>query len=245
MRWFKYEAPCVIISLTGSLLWGLNYAHYLLSRGKTDIRIILVDTWRIPEGRIYPAPFLARYLEVKPVGEPWHDDPYHEYFAFGGIPANAVLGSVSLASVTGKEISILLPGFNYLDKGERFHWSLERFQTGGWPQAVFAVLEMIPANGAAVTDDDIDAARLTAAKFLNDFDTDIHFQISMMFLSLRKRDWNKDAWVKIEGVFGGMWPWFNTLTCPDIMLLTWWVKCLHPVTLSVQVQELRDRSKDA
>jgi len=107
-----YDAPGVITSLIGSLVWGLNYAHWLLSQGCGDIQIFLIDSWKLPEDRIYPARFLATYLEVIPLNIPWYDDPYHEYFVFGDVLSHAILGSVNLQSVTGEEINILLPGFN-------------------------------------------------------------------------------------------------------------------------------------
>ena len=81
---------------------------------------------------------------------------------------------------------------------------------------MFGNLNLSQPNSVAVTDEDINAASLTAAKFLRNFDTDIHFQIAMMFLSLRKRDWNAEAWEKITRVFGGMWPRFSTPTFLDI-----------------------------
>ncbi|KAH6883818.1 hypothetical protein B0T10DRAFT_493879 [Thelonectria olida] len=204
-----YDAPCEITSLTGSLLWGLNYAHWLLSRGYGDIQIFLVDTWKMPKGRIYPAKFLATYLGVAPRNIHWHDDPYHEYFMFGGVPSNAILGSVNLESVRGREINTLLPGFHQLDRDERLHESLDRFRKS-WTN-IFG----FPADAASVTNDDIWAAGWTAGRILQNPDKNIHFQIAMMFLSLRKRDWNKEVWVEIQNVFEGVWLQCNTFLFLD------------------------------
>ncbi|KAF7551834.1 hypothetical protein G7046_g7601 [Stylonectria norvegica] len=180
-----YNAPWMITSLTGSLLWALNYAHWLLNRGFGGVEIILVDAWKIPEDGIYPARFLATYLEVPALKVPWHDDPYHEYLAFGDVPSHASWG------------------FNQLYRNEDLHESLDRFLR--WTD-VFGR----STDAASVTNHDIWAAGVTARKFLRQPDTDAHFQIAMMFLSLRKRDWKREAWIEVQNVFKGKWLQPNT-----------------------------------
>lgn len=197
-----YDSPCMITSFTGSLLWALNYAHWLLSRGRGGVVIILVDAWLMPKGRVYPASFIARYLEVQPLGIRWHDDPYHEHLAFGDVPSHAILGTVGFDSVQVEDINMLLPGFNQLYRRETLHGSLSRFLR--WVDAFGR-----PSNTANVTDDDIWVAGLVARQFLRQPDTDIHFQIAMMFLSLRKRDWNRGAWIELMNVFKGKSLQFN------------------------------------
>ncbi|KAK4148748.1 hypothetical protein C8A00DRAFT_19475, partial [Chaetomidium leptoderma] len=189
-----YNSPCAILSLTGSLLWALNYAHWLLSQGRLDIQIFLVDAWEIPKESISPAGFLAAHLEVAPLDIPWHDDPYHEYFVFGHVPSHAILGSVGIESAAGKEINTLLPGFGQLHPRERLHESLGRLQrwTNVWGKL---------AAVASVTDDEIWAAGLTARKFLRNPHPDVHFEITMMFLALRKRDWSTEVWWRLLSVF--------------------------------------------
>lgn len=70
MKFHNYHAPFVITSLTGSLLWALNYAHWLLNRGEQEVRIVLVDAWSARTDHIYPARYVAACLEIPPLGPP-------------------------------------------------------------------------------------------------------------------------------------------------------------------------------
>lgn len=195
-----YDSPFIITSLTGSLLWALNYAHYLLRQGYSDVELYLINTLKIPEGQVYAARFLSAFLKIKPLGVPWHDNPYHESFVFCGVPVDAVLGVVRLDSVEEalmkKSIDILLPGYGQLDRQERLYRSLDRFQRP-WN---------IPGQGARVTDQDIYIATWIARQFMRNFDQDVHVLISMMFLSLRKRAWDEEACDTLATEFEGVWP---------------------------------------
>jgi hypothetical protein len=206
MAEIKYEAPYyTITSVTGSLLWALNYAHWLVRKGKKDVQIFLIDCRRISEGRIYAAPFLAAFLQVAPRKIPWHDDPYHEYFVFGGIPSDAILGSVYVnhQSLAGWEINTLLPGFSQFNEQDGLHASLEQFIMIHQNTIFRNVVRL-----ADVTDKDILAACMLAEKFLDDRvnhdNRCILFQITVMFLSLRKRNWKANVWGRILRVFQGM-----------------------------------------
>ncbi|KAI1298343.1 hypothetical protein F5Y03DRAFT_269424 [Xylaria venustula] len=106
------------------------------------------------------------------------------------------LGSIYFQANTRWEINTLLPGFEGHDHPESLHQSLERLRRGN---NIFR--NPADATGASISDDDIWAASLGASGFLESFDLDVHFQITMMFLSLRKRDWNKEAWAKIRNEF--------------------------------------------
>ncbi|KAI1318489.1 hypothetical protein F5Y16DRAFT_118102 [Xylariaceae sp. FL0255] len=170
-----------------------------MRKGYGDIRISLVDTWKIRAGGIHPATFLAKSLGVIPLGKAWHDDPYHEYFVLGDVPLEASLGSVGLRSATGREINALLPGFGHLDRQEGLHESLRRFKIQ-WTGIFGGGLD-----GVGVTDEETRAAFLIAQEFLQNCDPDIHFQIAMMFLSLRKREWNGEVWTKLQVLFRGVW----------------------------------------
>ncbi|KAK4139150.1 uncharacterized protein C8A04DRAFT_33377 [Dichotomopilus funicola] len=70
-----YHAPFVITSLTGSLLWALNSAHRMLSRGEAEVNIVPLEAWSALTDHIYPAKSLAAWLEIEPPGITWHDDP--------------------------------------------------------------------------------------------------------------------------------------------------------------------------
>jgi hypothetical protein len=194
-----YEAPCSLVSFTGSLLWALNYAHWLLRQGDGDIRLFLIDTWRIPVGRIYPAGSIAAYLEIVPRGIPWHDDPYHEYLGLGFPPHEALLGFINISSVMGEDINTLLPLFNRFDPKEHLLSSLRQFQASWNPHQIF-----IPVKG--ITNKDVSAAVVLARKILQQFPQSegTHFQITMMFLALQKRDWyNREAYDAIHREFPG------------------------------------------
>jgi len=192
-----YYAPFVISSLTGSLLWALTYADWLRRQRYKAIQIFLVDTWKIPEDKFYPARFLAAYLEVPVLNIPWHDDPYHEYFAFGGVPSDTIVGHVDLPWAA-KWMHTLLPALRQLRLNEgllRSHYWLRM----GWTDILGR-----PVKGARVTYDDIADACVIADKFLCYPDNkDFRFPIAMMFLSLRKRNWDEEAWVKIRSAFKG------------------------------------------
>lgn len=195
-----------ITSLTGSLLWALNYAYWLLRKGYGDINVLLIDTGKIPEGTIYPASFLVKYLEIQPLGISWHDNPYHEYLAFGNLPADAVLGSVGLRSTNGPEINTLLPSFSQIGKWESLHDSLWILQAG-WKDVFDREVKGVP-----ITDEEVQAAQCTAFKFVGCDNKDLHFQVAIMFLSLRKRVWNREAYTKIQRKFEGKSPHPDTFS---------------------------------
>lgn len=207
-----YDAPFVITSLTGSLLWALNYAHFLLSRGEQEIRIVLVDAWSARTDHIYPARYVTACLEIPPLGVRWHDDPYHEYFVFGDFPSDAILGSFELDSAADEDLNILVPGFNIVDRYEGLLDSLSRFQRE-WKNsgAIFDTL----ADPVGITDDDLWAARAVASRFTDPDDPDIQFQLTMMFLALRNRDWKRpDVWSAVRDMFQGWCPSF--VECPGV-----------------------------
>lgn len=194
LKWDEYHAPCPLISFTGSLLWALNYAHWLLRQGDGDIRLFRIDAWRIPVGRIYPASSLAAYLEIAPRGILWHDDPYHEYLGLGFPPHEALLGCINISLVTGEEVNTLLPLFNLVDPNEGLLSSLRQFQVSWNPHQIF-----IPVKG--ITNKDVSAAVVLARKILQQYpqSEDTHFQITMVFLALQKRDWyNREAYDAIH-----------------------------------------------
>ncbi|KAF5131524.1 hypothetical protein E5D57_007879 [Metarhizium anisopliae] len=112
---YHYDASFIITSLTGSLLWALKRAHGLLSHGYREVQLILVNSWAIPEDRICPAAFLVEPAEVAHLAKRVRDAMDHEYFVFGDIPSDAILGSldISIQFVQGTEINTLLPGFGH------------------------------------------------------------------------------------------------------------------------------------
>jgi hypothetical protein len=203
-----YHAPFVITSLTGSLLWALNYAHWLLSQGEAEVNIVLLDAWSALTDHIYPARSLAAWLEIAPLGVTWHDDPYHEYFVFGDFPRHAILGSVALESAADRDLNTLVPGFSTLDPDEHLHETLRRFQT--W-RGLFDT----PVEPVRITNDDIWAALVVASKFIRTPDPDIQFQLTLMFLALRKRAWYQpDVWPAVRHMFRGWCLPF--VECPDV-----------------------------
>lgn len=184
---------------------GRSTAHWFVRKGKKDVQIFLVDCRRLPDSRMYAAPFLATFLEVGPRKIRWHDDPYHEYFVLGGIPVDAIVGSVDVnhQSLVGWGINTLLPGFSQLNQQEGLHASLVQFIMIHQNDQ-----NTIFRNGvrlADVTDEDILAAGRLADIFLKRADNPanrrIFFQVTMMFLSLRKRIWNANVWDRMMRVF--------------------------------------------
>ncbi len=203
-----YHAPFVITSLTGSLLWALNYAHWLSRRGEAEVNIVLLDAWSVLTDHIYPAKSLAARLKIAPVNRTWHDNPYHEYFVFGDFPRHAILGSVALDPAADRDLNTLVPGFGILDPAEGLHDSLRRFQT--WT-GLFG-MELSPVG---ITDDDLWAALAVASKFIRTPDLNIQFQLAMMFLALRQRDWHQpDIWPAVRDMFRGWCLPFAE--CPDV-----------------------------
>lgn len=131
----------------------------------------------MPEDTIYRARSLPKCPELEKEGVDWHNDPYHEYLVFGPVPADTIVGSVKLHSVTN-EINRLLPGFDLLDCRDGLHEGLARFEL--W------------TDFCAIVDgheDDISAAMLLAEKLVHS-DREAQFQITMMFLTLRERNYD-------------------------------------------------------
>lgn len=122
----NYYPPCQITSLTTSLLWALNYAHYLLSRGFQDVQIILINGFKLSTSHGYPATTLVKFLDVQKNRRHWHDDPYHEYLVFGGIPERAIVSTVNFDNELVSMINNLLPGFDQFDASEFLYSSLCR-----------------------------------------------------------------------------------------------------------------------
>ena len=192
----------ILTSMSGSLLWALNYANWSFRKGYTNIEIILIDTWKIPQGLIYPAKSLVEHLEIPARHIPWHDDPYHEHILFGGLDPIAIVGSVCLETVTGEEISTLLPGFDKLEAKERLLQSLKQFQARWQFSGIFGST----LQDVNITDSDIWAASVTAHKFVKEPDLALRTLVTVMFLSFQKRHWNKEVWKRIQSVFQGSLP---------------------------------------
>ncbi|OAQ58234.1 hypothetical protein VFPPC_11794 [Pochonia chlamydosporia 170] len=96
------DGPCAVTFLTGSLLWALHYAHWLLSHEYKDVRLMLVDSRNIPVEKIYPALSLAAFLDVKPLDGVWQNHSYQEYFVLGdaaGIAISKIVGINPLRSI--------------------------------------------------------------------------------------------------------------------------------------------------
>jgi hypothetical protein len=223
-----YHAPFVITSLTSSLLWALNYAHWLLSLGEAEVNIVLLDAWSALTDHIYPAKSLAAWLKVAPLGVAWHDDPYHEYFVFGDYPRHAILGSITLESAVDRDLNTLLPGFSTLDPAERLYESLRRFQT--WT-GFFDT----PVEPVRITNDDLWAALVVSSKFIRTPNPDIQFQLTMMFLALCKRDWYQpDVWPAVRDMFRGLClPFVECRMLRDVTDNRV-IRGLHPTFLPVQ-----------
>lgn len=107
-----YKTPCAIVLLTGSLLCALNYAHWLVRNHNETARLHLIDSWLIPEKSVFAARFLARYVALDSLSIPWHENPYHKYFAFNGMPHYEMLGLVEIWPVIRNELDCLLPTFS-------------------------------------------------------------------------------------------------------------------------------------
>jgi len=195
-----YDASFPITSLTGSLLWALNYAYWLRRQRYEGIQIFLVDIWKIPVDRFYPAQFLAEYLDVPPLNMPWHDDPYHEYFVFGGVPSSAILGSSDLLPWVAIGMHTLLPALDDIHRNEGLLQSLHRLQMG-WIDGSGWLLE----GDRHISRKAIAYAYEITDSFLRYSDKEFRFPIAMMFLSLRRRDWDEEAWVNIQSEFKGVW----------------------------------------
>ncbi|KAH7109529.1 hypothetical protein EDB81DRAFT_426580 [Dactylonectria macrodidyma] len=194
----KYHAPCRIVSFTGSLLWALTYARFqLIKKRATCVELYLVDTLKLPRDVwIFPAAILARILDIKPKGVPWHDDPYHHYLLFGCLPRddNAVVGRILFKGIPS-EFNALVPGFDYPDSHERLNASLDRMILMGFSWSA----------GTQITANDISIARRAADELILPIkDKDVHFQIAMMFLSLRKRKWDQSGFQKLRDAFEGV-----------------------------------------
>lgn len=187
-----YEAPFAITSLTGSLLWALNYAHWLLRGYFIDVKIHLIDTRGIREDRICPATILVRTLNVKRRDKPWHDDPYHEYFVFGGVSQQHILGSIDVDGFDGPTINTLIPGFGTIIRHERLHRSLCRFRL---------LLEC--PHEAQVSNRDMAAALKVAAQL--HLQGDKLLTVTVMFLALRRRKWDQAAFQMVLDRFHGMY----------------------------------------
>ncbi|KAI0147561.1 hypothetical protein GGR57DRAFT_247165 [Xylariaceae sp. FL1272] len=132
----EYASNIRITSLTGSLLWALNYAHFLERQGFfKDIKLSLIDTTKISKGNIFPAACCIRRFDIEPQDIPWHDDPYHEYLVFYSLPDDAVISSIKLEDDGGEwnfrsSLNLLLPGYHrFSPLEERLHRSFERFQS--------------------------------------------------------------------------------------------------------------------
>ena len=178
-----------LTSVTGSLLWALARAHWLFGRGSHNIKIHLIDTRGMPADRIYPAVFLVQILDLPCRGVSYHDDPYHEYIAFGGISKHHVVGSVSVHGLDNKAINLLVPGFRDEDPGVRFFKTLERFRRP-FTRSPLALLNE-DSEEKSIEDVDIQAA-LCFANFFGLRD-ETKLAVTTMALALQKRDWNKSA----------------------------------------------------
>lgn len=144
---------------------------------------------------IFPATTLARILDIKPKGVPWHDDPYHEYLLFGCLPGddNAVVGRIPFERIP-PEFNALLPGLYYTDPHEGLNASLDWMTRSGF----------LGGRATGVQIYDIYIARRAADELILPIDDkDMHFQIVMMFLSLRKRRWDQGDVQTLRDAFVG------------------------------------------
>ena len=104
----------------------------------------------------------------------------HEYFAFGNVALDAVLGSAGLQSSKERKVNTLLPRLSQLGERERLLGGLSVLRAG-WKDAFGRQIPGTPISN------EIETARSTARKFVGDEDKDLHFQVTTVFLSLRKR----------------------------------------------------------
>lgn len=233
----QYLAPCRIVSFTVSLLWALSYARFQLKEGATSVELYLVDTLELPRDvRIVSAANIAKFLHIKPQGVHWHDDPYHEYLLFGCLPRddNAIVGRINFQGIH--------PGFNALVPGfdcrlrEGLHASLDRFRMT-W-EGLFACL----ATGAEISANDISIARQVVDELIPPIeDKDVHFRITMMFLSLRKRKWDQGGFQKLRDAFAGKW-FFRLYLFWTFAYLH--LRCSNPVDVPVYVEGLNHSPQD-
>jgi hypothetical protein len=183
-----------LLSLTGSLLWALNFAHYKHRRGNRGFHIWLIDTWKIPQQQIQPAWVLTEYLKVQSNGKPWHDNPYHEYLVEYKIPRKAILGDMQL-DFRDNRIRTLIPALINVPDDEGLHRSLEWCR---FPFHVAAAAERSLHTTQALIDisqQDFQAAWSLAGDFgLNRQD---QLAVMTMFLSLRPRKWDRSAWTSL------------------------------------------------
>ena len=90
-----------------------------------------------------------------------------------------------------------MTGFSKVDPAEGLHESLRRFQTWKGPFD-------IPVEPVRITNDDLWAALVVASKFIRTPDPDVQFQLTIIFLALRKRDWYQpDIWPAVRDMFRG------------------------------------------
>lgn len=176
----------VLTSLSGSLVWTLNYAHFRRRNEKRDIRLWLFDTSKIPRGTIAKATSLAKTLKIEKNYKPWHDNPYHENLVIGKVPEDAVLGHIELDD--GRlmkdqrcQIKRLLPVLK------------KSFRQSSILRSLNACIEaLLHAKPQSITPEDIDAAYELASGFTVG-SAENSFTITMMFLCLRRRLWTPES----------------------------------------------------
>ncbi|KAF1951576.1 hypothetical protein CC80DRAFT_553228 [Byssothecium circinans] len=217
------------ISLTGSLLWALNYAHWSHRRNFSfDIKLWLIDTWKIPEQLVWPAWALLQYLRIQPNRIEWHDDPYHEYLVGADISSEAILGHLDLefeeSQFQDHRLQSLLPALDGIAKTDGLLSALEIFR--GYPS-------IIPRFEVELQDHDLRAAVSLAKDFGLSSKLD-WFSISNMLLSLKPRKWNaRTARAMINFFNGTQLPALFLYRCRDSIIpepmieVVEWVKAME------------------
>ncbi len=232
-----YHSPCRIVSFTGSLLSALSYPRFQLTKKRaTGVEVYLVNTRKLPRDVwIFPATILAKIMDIKPKGVPWHDDPFHHYLLFGCLPPDddAFVGRIHFKGIHS-EFNVLLPGFDYPDPHERFNASYDRMIWSGFYGS--------PAPGVQISVNDIFIARSAANDLILPIeDKDVHFRITMMFLTLRKRQWNQGSFQQLRDALAGKW--YFRLLLPRL-LLTSMLGVSNSIDVPVYIDGLNHSSQD-
>jgi hypothetical protein len=144
---------------------------------------------------------LTEFLKIPPNGKSWHDNPYHEYLVRYRIPEEAIIGFMSLNLNDDDRIRTLIPALGNSLTYEGLLASLARCRL---PFNTAAPREHTSQNAQAadeISEQDIQAAS-SLARDLGLAAQD-HFVVMTMFLSLRPRKWNRDAWAGVMHLFDG------------------------------------------
>jgi hypothetical protein len=130
------------------------------------------------------------------------------------------------------EIDTLLPDF-----GREYYRDVHCFNRFTFAHGILVPRET--DRPADVTGNDIGAASLIASKIFlvsNKFYAVCHFQIAMMFLSLRYRKWDDKAWAKIQRAFKGVLLLLHFLFV--LFFVDTMIRCSNRGVMSVTLTEL-------